>query len=264
MDVVRSGRRLLSSITVCVRPGEHWAVLGPNGAGKSTLLVLMGARLHPTRGEVRVLGHRLGRVDVRELREHLGHVDPRHPLQSPLPVRDVVLTGLTNTPELVPRRTISSAQIDRAEHLIAALGISGRVNTPWPLLSQGERTRALIARALMPAPRLLLLDEPVTGLDLAGREQLLAGLCHLAAEYPELATVTVTHHLEDLPPHTSHALLIREGRALATGPARDVLTSAAVTRCFDHPVTLAYQQGRWAARAGATAPSLPGAPVPIS
>lgn len=248
VDLVREGRTLLSSLSVRVRDGEHWALLGANGAGKSTLLSLMGARTHPTRGEVWVLGHRLGRVDMRALRCHLGHVDPRHPLQSPLPARQVVLTGLTNTPETITRQAPTSDQATRAERLIDALGISDRATTPWPLLSQGERSRALIARALMPEPRLLLLDEPATGLDLAGREQLLTSLRDLVDEHCNLATVTVTHHLEELPSHTSHALLIRAGHIIAAGEVDQVLTSGRVTRCFDHPVVVQRHDGRWTAR----------------
>ena len=256
VDLVRSGRHLLRELSVSVREGEHWALLGANGAGKSTLLGLMGARIHPTRGEVHVLGHRLGRVDMRELRGYLGHVDPRHPLSFPLTVREVVLTGLTNTPEPVPRRNVSFAQHTRAEALIATMGITDRAGASWLELSQGERTRALIARALMPEPRLLLLDEPATGLDLAGREQLLRSLERLAHDSPRLASVTVTHHLEDLPPHTSHALLLREGRAVASGPAEETLTSSAVTYCFDHEVALSRRDGRWAARSEAPDPSI--------
>ncbi|MFP5019185.1 ABC transporter ATP-binding protein [Pseudonocardia phyllosphaerae] len=255
VDITRSGKQLLDDVDMQVRSGEHWALLGANGAGKSTLLALLGARMHPTRGQVHVLGHRLGRVDMRELREYLGHVDPRHEVTSPLPVREVVLTGLTNTPEPVPRRSLTREQIWRAEHLIDMLGIGAIADSPWQLLSQGERTRTLIARALMPAPRLLLLDEPATGLDLAGREQLLSRLCRLAAEHPELASVTVTHHLEDLPPHTSHALLLRNGQRLRAGPADDVLTTHNVSRCFDHPVIISRKDGRWSARSAPSAPN---------
>ncbi|WP_219419600.1 ABC transporter ATP-binding protein [Pseudonocardia nigra] len=248
VDLVREGTHLLRSVSIIVQRGEHWALLGANGAGKSTLLGLMGALTHPTRGEVDVLGRRLGRVDVRELRSHLGHVNPRHPLQSPLTLREVVLTGLTNTAELVPRWAPSDEQLAEADRLIDLLGVGARRDARWPVLSQGERGRALIARALMPSPRLLLLDEPATGLDLAAREQLIDGLDALRAEHPSLASVLVTHHLEELPASTTHAMLLRSGRCLAAGPADAVLTTELVSRCFGHPIAISRRDGRWSAR----------------
>ncbi|MFD9966006.1 ABC transporter ATP-binding protein [Amycolatopsis sp. NPDC058986] len=249
IDFVRDGTYLLDSVSLTVRQGEHWALLGANGAGKSTLLGLAGAVAHPTRGVVEVLGRRLGRVDMRELRSYLGHVNPRHPLRTPLSVREVVLTGLTNTTELVPRWAPTAEQAAHADELIGLLGLDRRSTAAWPVLSQGERGRALIARALMPEPRLLLLDEPATGLDLAAREQLLTAIDRLRGEHPSLATVLVTHHLEELPATTTHALLLREGRCLASGEVDDVLTTDQVSKCFDHPVRITRREGRWAARA---------------
>lgn len=249
VSLVREGKVLLDSVSLTVRSGEHWALLGANGAGKSTLLGLLGAVNHPTRGSVEVLGRTLGRVDLRELRSLLGHVNPRHPLRSPLSVHEVVLTGLTNSVEPVPRRSVSEEQRDRAERLLKMLGMGGKSGSRWPALSQGERGRTLIARALMPQPRLLLLDELTTGLDLAAREQLLDSLDVLREEHPELATVLVTHHLEELPASTTHALLLRGGRCLASGPADEVLTTDRVSDCFGHPVKISRTDGRWAARA---------------
>ncbi|REE97424.1 ABC transporter ATP-binding protein [Thermomonospora umbrina] len=253
VDLVRDGRLLLNQISLTVRVGEHWALLGPNGAGKSTLLSLLGAVTHPTRGTVEVLGHRLGRVDLHELRSHLGHVDPRHtPLSRRLSVRDVVLTGATNTLEPVPRRTPTVDETTRADDLIALLGLAHRRDAPWPTLSQGERGRTLIARALMPSPRLLLLDEPATGLDIAGREQLIERLDLLQSTFPQLSSVLVTHHLEELPPGTDHAMLLRDGSRLAAGPVEDVLTSDQVGKCFDHPIELTRLNGRWTVHAART------------
>ncbi|MFF7951412.1 ABC transporter ATP-binding protein [Streptomyces griseorubiginosus] len=246
--VVRDGRPILQEISVTVRAGEQWALLGANGAGKSTLLGLLGARVHPTGGTVEVLGRRLGRVDLRELRAEVGHVDPRHPLTAPLRVRDVVLTGLTNSVAPLPRWHPTGEQRDRAARLIGTLGLAGLADARWPTLSQGQRGRTLIARALMPQPRLLLLDEPATGLDLPGREQLIDALGELRREHPALATVLVTHHLEELPPGTTHALLLREGRVLAQGPASHVLTGDQVGKCFDLPLVLERHDGRWTVR----------------
>ncbi|WP_405407093.1 MULTISPECIES: ABC transporter ATP-binding protein [unclassified Streptomyces] len=247
--LVRDGNLLLDSVSLTVRGGEHWALLGANGAGKSTLLGLLGAVTHPTRGSVEVLGRTLGRVDLRELRTLLGHVNPRHPLRSPLTVSEVVLTGLTNSVEPVPRWSPGAEQRDRAERLLKMLGMGGKTGSRWPALSQGERGRTLIARALMPEPRLLLLDEPATGLDLAAREQLLDSLDALREEHPELATVLVTHHLEELPASTTHAMLLRGGRCVASGPADEVLTTDQVSDCFGHPVRISRTDGRWTARA---------------
>lgn len=249
VSLVRDGNVLLDSVSLTVRGGEHWALLGANGAGKSTLLKLLGAVSHPTRGTVEVLGRTLGRVDLRELRALLGHVDPRHPLRSPLTVSQVVLTGLTNSVEPLPRWAPGAEQRERAERLLRMLGMGGRTNSRWPALSQGERGRTLIARALMPQPRLLLLDEPATGLDLAAREQLLDSLDALREEHPELATVLVTHHLEELPASTTHAMLLRGGRCTASGSADEVLTTDLVSDCFGHPVRIARTDGRWTARA---------------
>ncbi|MCF1596192.1 ABC transporter ATP-binding protein [Streptomyces muensis] len=245
VHVVREGRPILQEVSLTVRAGEHWALLGANGAGKSTLLSLLGALVHPTRGGVEVLGRRLGRVDLRDLRAYVGHVDPRHPLRSPLRARQVVLTGLTNSVEPLPRWRPAPGQEERAERLMRTLGLAEHREARWPTLSQGQRARTLIARALMPRPRLLLLDEPATGLDLPGRELLIEALDGLRREHPRLATVLVTHHLEELPPGTTHALLLREGRALAQGLVGEVLTGDQVGKCFDLPLALERHGGRW-------------------
>ncbi|WP_326792884.1 ATP-binding cassette domain-containing protein [Streptomyces sp. NBC_00841] len=247
--LVRDRDVLLDSVSLTVHSGEHWALLGANGAGKSTLLGLLGAVTHPTDGSVEILGRTIGRVDLRELRTLLGHVNPRHPLRSPLSVREVVLTGLTNSVEPVPRWSASDEQEAQADRLLKMLGMEAKTGSRWPSLSQGERGRTLIARALMPQPRLLLLDEPATGLDLAAREQLLDALDALREEHPELATVLVTHHLEELPASTTHAMLLRAGRSVASGPADEVLTTGRVSDCFGHPVRIARTDGRWTARA---------------
>ncbi|WP_174567395.1 ABC transporter ATP-binding protein [Actinomadura kijaniata] len=250
IDLVRERRTLLDRVSLTVLAGEHWALIGPNGAGKSTLLGILGAYTHPTRGTAEILGHRLGRVNVHDLRALIGQVNPRHPLESARTVREIVLTGATGTIELVPRWTPSADELRRADELIALMGLTARAEARWPHLSQGERGRALIARALMPDPRLLLLDEPATGLDLAARERLLAALDELRRNRPGLTSVLVTHHLEELPTSTTHALLLREGRVLAAGPADEVITTGLVSACFDHPVSIARANGRWTATAG--------------
>ena len=248
VDFVRNGRVILDDITFDVNAGEHWALIGANGAGKSTILSMLGALVHPTRGTVDVLGRRLGRVDLRELRGMIGHVNPRHQVRSPLTVRDVVLTGATGTTELMLRWEPTDAQRMRADELIELLGMSDLADATWPNLSQGERGRTLIARALQPDPHLLLLDEPSTGLDIAAREHLLDRIDGLRARHPDLASVLVTHHLEELPASTTHALLLREGAIVAQGAADDVLTSGLISATLDYPLELTRTDGRWSVR----------------
>lgn len=249
VDWVREGREILAGIDLTVHAGEHWALLGSNGAGKSTLLSLCGAVRHPTRGSVEVLGYRLGRVDMRELRGWIGHVDPRQPLDDRMSVEQAVLTGATGTNGLIPRWKPTAEELHRADELLELLGMAALRNAGLTTLSQGERGRTLVARALMPRPHLLLLDEPSTGLDLAARERLLTAIDTLRAEHPQLASVLVTHHLEELPASTTHAMLLAGGRTLAAGPVDQVLTSENVSACFDHPVLITRSLRRWGAQA---------------
>ncbi|GAA0725177.1 ATP-binding cassette domain-containing protein [Dactylosporangium roseum] len=245
----RGDKEILHGISFAVGAGEHWALLGPNGAGKSTVLGFCGAVTHPTSGTVRVLGEQLGRVELQALRRMIGHVNPRHPLRSPLTVREVVLTGVTGTVDTPPRWRARPDQLGKADALIDTLGLRGKGEERWPTLSQGERGRALIARALVNDPRLLLLDEPSTGLDVAAREQLLETIDLLDETHPGTTSILVTHHLEELPATTTHALLLAEGRVVAAGPVRSTLTTANVSTAFGHPITVHEHDGRWAARA---------------
>ena len=246
----RERKEILHGISFTVRGGEHWALLGPNGAGKSTVLGFCGAVAHPTTGTVHVLGEQLGRVELQLLRRTIGHVNPRHPLRSPLTIREVVLSGITGTIELPLRGTPAGGEADRAEALIKTLGLAGKADDRWPTLSQGERGRTLIARALICDPELLLLDEPATGLDLAAREQLLETIDLLDESHPGTASVLVTHHLEELPATTTHALLLAAGRVVAAGPVGEVITTERVSAAFDYPVTVRRDDdGRWSARA---------------
>ena len=247
VDLVRDSQLLLDQVSVTIRAGEHWALLGPNGAGKTILLQIMATYAYPTRGDVDLLGHRLGRVNVFTLRPRIGHVSPHHHVDPQRTVRELVLTGITGTIQLVPQRETSNAELSRAAALTDLMGLAGRADTPWQVLSQGERSRALIARGLMAQPELLLLDEPAAGLDVAGREQLLASVDELRQRQPGLATMLVTHHLEELPASTTHALLLRSGRTVAAGTVGDVLTSELASACFGHPVAITRHAGRWAA-----------------
>jgi iron complex transport system ATP-binding protein len=255
------GADLLRDITWRVRAGEHWALLGPNGAGKSTLLSLAGARRHPSAGSVRVLGERLGKVDMRQLRRLIGVVDPVLRMPDELSAETVVLTGASGSVQPL-WGWYGAAERARAGELLELVGCAHLARRRVGTCSQGERGRIRIARALMPSPRLLLLDEPASGLDLAAREQLLAALSDLAAFQPELATVVVSHHLEDLPPRTSHAMLLAGGEVVASGPVERALTDQTVSACFGLPVHLRRHGGRWAAVGGHDAGAMASPPAP--
>ena len=245
----RADKQILHGVSFTVREGEHWALLGPNGAGKSTVLSFCGAVTFPTSGTVCVLGEQLGKVELAALRRRIGHVNPRHPLRTPRTVREVVLSGVTGTIELPLHWTPAAADEARVDELIGTLGLAAKAEERWPVLSQGERGRTLIARALACDPALLLLDEPSSGLDVAAREQLLETLDLLQTTHPEIAWVLVTHHLEELPTATTHALLLSHGRAVASGPAAETLTTEHVSAAFEHPISVRHEEGRWSARA---------------
>ncbi|MEU3709684.1 ABC transporter ATP-binding protein [Streptomyces catenulae] len=244
-----TGRPILDGVDWTVRAGEHWALLGANGAGKTTVLRLVGALMFPTVGTVEVLGHRLGAVDVRELRAVIGLVSSAQQVPQDATGHTVVLTGASGTVQPL-WRTYDDATRERAHTLLAELDCAELADQPFRVCSGGQRARILIARALMADPSLLLLDEPFNALDLPSREDLIDALHRLAVDRPELATVTVTHHLEELSPTVGHALLLREGRVQARGPVAEVLTGPRMTACFGRPVEVSRHAGRWAARSG--------------
>jgi iron complex transport system ATP-binding protein len=241
-------KRILDGVTWSVEPGEHWVVIGPNGAGKTTLLSLVGADRHPSDGAVRLLGEEVGRTDMRALRSRIGRIDPAAHALDWLNGRELVLTGLKNT--VWPRwEDWGDREYGRADALLALVGCSAYAERELRTLSHGERQRIRIARALISSPELLLLDEPATGLDFPAREAFLGALDAMALEHPEMPTVTVSHHLEELPSSITHALLLREGRVLDAGPVAEMLTSERVTACFGFPIDVHAMDGRWAARA---------------
>jgi iron complex transport system ATP-binding protein len=240
---------LLDEIDWTVEPGEHWVVLGPNGAGKTTLLNLAAAVSHPSEGEVEVLGAGLGRVDMRALRERIGTVEARlgRRIRGRASGLEVVLTGAYGSIALQHKR-IEPADRERAERLLGEIGAAALHDRFYEECSQGERQRLLVARALMDEPELLLLDEPTAGLDLPSRERLIASLDAMADANPTLPTVTVTHHLEEIPSSSTHALLLADGRIVAQGAIAETLTAASVSRCFEIEVEVARHGNRWAAR----------------
>ncbi|MGH2616488.1 MAG: ABC transporter ATP-binding protein [Thermomicrobiales bacterium] len=245
------GTHILRDVDWTVRTGERWALVGPNGSGKSTLLSLAGAVRHPSRGDVLVLGGTLGRVDMPALRQHIGYVDAGGTVLDWLTAEDVVLTGIGAT--LRPLWwTYSADDRGRARVLLDLLGCADLADREIATCSHGERGRIRIARALIARPRLLLLDEPAVGLDLAAREALITALDRLSEDWPGLASVLVTHHLEEIPATTTHAILLREGRVVAKGEIEATLTSANLSACFGLDIECRHDGERWSARAPGT------------
>jgi iron complex transport system ATP-binding protein len=248
--VVLGGRRVLGPLSFQLARNEHWAFLGPNGSGKTTLLSLLGAERHPSSGRVTVLGGRLGEVDLRELRRHIGVVG--HLVSDRLPVQlravEVVLTGRDAL--LAPWwREFSRADRAEAVGLLERLGCGALSDQAFGRCSQGERQRVLLARSLFGRHELLLLDEPALGVDLPGREALVQALDQLSVDPEGPATVQVAHTLEELPSSITHALLLRDGVAVASGPAAEVLSDEALSSCYGLQFSVTRSAGRYSARA---------------
>jgi iron complex transport system ATP-binding protein len=250
VTVVRDGSTLLDSVDWSVSEGERWVILGPNGAGKTTLLQIAAARMHPTAGVAGVLGEVLGTVDVFELRPRIGLASAS--LSERLPgrerVADVVVTasyGVTGR----WHEAYDELDHERAAELLRVLGVDHLADRTFGTLSEGERKRVQIARALMTDPELMLLDEPFAGLDLGGREDLVRRLGAIAADIYAPALVLVTHHVEEIPPGFTDVLLLRQGRVVAAGPLEITLTQANLEATFGLPLVLEQYGGRWSARA---------------
>lgn len=249
VSVRRGDTHVLTRLDWTVAPGQHWVVMGPNGSGKSTLLQIAAARLFPTRGTVHLLGEELGAVDVAELRQSIGWASglAGDGVPGGESVGDVVLTGAWAVAGRW-REGYDALDEERAGRLLRMWGLEHLSGRRFGTLSEGERKRALLARAMMPDPELLLLDEPGAGLDLGGREGLMRALA-LATRRPETPSmVLVTHHVEEIPTGFTHALLLREGVPIARGPLREVLTETRVSEAFGVPVTVVERDGRWSAQ----------------
>jgi iron complex transport system ATP-binding protein len=263
VSVVRGSSTLLDDITWEVEEGQRWVVLGPNGAGKTTLLQLAAGRIHPTTGVAGVLGEVLGAVDVFELRPRIGLCSAAVAERLPAGelVRDVVVTasyGIVGR----WRERYDALDHDRAAELLEALGVAHLSDRTFGTLSEGEGKRVQIARALMTDPELMLLDEPAAGLDLGGREDLVARLGTLAADVDAPALVLVTHHVEEIPPSFTDVLLMREGRIVAAGPVEITLTAANLSETFGLPLMVERHGERWSARAAlTTAPGMTAPPA---
>ncbi|GIG20962.1 putative ABC transporter, ATP-binding protein [Cellulomonas chitinilytica] len=252
VTIRRGTTTILDRVTWTVREGERWVVLGRNGAGKTTMLQVASGRMHPTSGTAELLGERLGRVDVFELRPRIGLSSAA--LADRIPagetVRDVVLTAAYG---VTGRWRESYEQLDeaRAADLLRAFGVQHLSDRYFGTLSEGERKRVQIARSLMTDPELLLLDEPAAGLDLGGREELVAALSELAADKRSPVLVLVTHHVEEIPPGFTHVLLLRDGTVFAAGPTHEVLTAENLSGAFGVDLVVDHREGRWSARAAA-------------
>lgn len=241
---------ILDSISWSAEHGEHWVILGPNGAGKTTMLSIVGAERHPSQGSATILGGTLGQVDMRDLRSRIGRVDPNQRMLDWVTGSEAVLTGLTGS--IWPRwQDWGDIEFARSLELLTLMGCQDYAEREVGTLSAGERQRIRIARALIAQPDLLLLDEPATGLDFPAREALLRAIDDLARQRPDLPTVMVSHHLEDLPTSVTHVLLLRDSKVLATGPVRAMLTSEKISECFGFPIDVHQFDGRWTARAAA-------------
>ncbi|MET1061255.1 MAG: ABC transporter ATP-binding protein [Aeromicrobium sp.] len=252
VSVVRPGKVLLDDVSWTVSEGERWVVLGPNGAGKTTLLQIIGASMHPTRGKVRILGERLGKVDIFELRTRIGHTstavaDRIPPTES---VRDTILSAAYAVTGRW-QEEYDDEDHARADQMMGELGIKALAGRTFGTLSEGERKRVLIARALMTDPELLLLDEPGAGLDLGAREDLIGSLEMLSDADDSPVLVMVSHHVEEIPVGFTHVLLLRDGRVVAQGPIGTTLTAAALSTTFSQRIQLDREGGRYAARRAA-------------
>ena len=250
VSVVRGGNRLLHDITWEVEEGERWVVLGPNGAGKTTLLQLAAARIHPTTGVAGVLGEVLGAVDVFELRPRIGLASAA--IADRIPGHEIVGNVVVTASYAIVgrwREEYDTQDHVRAMGLLEALGAVHLADRHFGTLSEGERKRVQIARALMTDPEVMLLDEPAAGLDLGGREDLVARLGILAADTEAPALVLVTHHVEEIPPSFTDVLLLREGRIVAAGPLEATLTAKNLSATFGLPLIVERHGDRWSARA---------------
>jgi iron complex transport system ATP-binding protein len=249
VSVRRGEATLLDSVSWTVRDDERWVVLGANGAGKTTLVQLCSAQIHPTSGVAGILGEVLGTVDVFELRPRIGYTSAAVAERIPRDerVRDVVVSASYGVLGRW-REHYDELDHDRARALLVEVGAGKLLDRTFGTLSEGERKRVQIARALMTDPELLILDEPAAGLDLGGREDLVSTMTVLANDPRSPAIVLVSHHVEEIPPGFTHALMLREGRVVAQGPMLEVMTAENLTATFGMSLLLTHEDGRYAAR----------------
>jgi iron complex transport system ATP-binding protein len=250
ISVRRGDRIILGPLNWQVLEGERWVILGPNGAGKTTLLQICSSLIHPTTGEINILGEKLGKVDVFELRTRIGLTSSA--LVEQLPPDELVMDVVLTAAYAMLGRWQEKYDLwdeSRAMALLTALGVRELGERLFGSLSEGEKKRVQIARALMADPELLLLDEPASSLDLGGREDLLRRIESLSKDPLAPATVIVTHHIEEIPVGTTHALLLREGAVVAQGEVASVITDQNLTQAYGLAITVQNEGGRFFARA---------------
>jgi iron complex transport system ATP-binding protein len=251
VHLVLDGARILDGIEWTVRADERWVVLGANGAGKTSLLRIAALYQHPSSGTVEVLGQRLGRTDVRTLRERIAFSSPAlaAKLEPSMTAAEVVMTA--RYAALAPWwHRYSDADRARAHALLTEWRCAPLATHRFPTLSAGERQRVLLARMLMNEPGLALLDEPTAGLDIGGREELVADLAAWARDPARPAIVLVTHHLEEIPPAFTHALVLKGGVTLASGLLAETVTTEILSDAFELQLTVDERDGRYTARLG--------------
>jgi iron complex transport system ATP-binding protein len=249
VTVRRDGATLLHEVDWTIGDGERWVVLGANGAGKSTLLSVLAGSIGPDEGEVQLLGEPLAAADLDEVLPRVGWASAA--LADRLPADERVLDIVLTASYAAVRRgaeLYDGTDESRARDLLGQVGCRSLVQRRFGSLSEGERKRVQLARAIMTDPELLLLDEPAAGLDLGGREALLRMLTRLADDETAPVQVLVSHHVEEVPPGFTHALLLREGRVLAAGPVETTLHSASLSAAFGLPLRVLASDGRWTAR----------------
>lgn len=239
----RNGKTILQDIDWHVERGQHWAILGLNGSGKTTLLKVINGYIWPNEGTVEVLGQKYGQTDMREIRRHIGWISAHmiEQFHRQDPVIEIVLSGKFGAFRLF--QSVSEEEINEAVVLLEQFGIQHLANMLFEHLSQGERQRVQIARALMAKPQLLILDEPCTGLDLIERENLLQLIAQIAKD-EEVTLLYVTHHVEEILPCFSHVLLLKEGSIYAQGERLKQLTTTSLSEFFARPVSVQNEDGR--------------------
>jgi iron complex transport system ATP-binding protein len=249
VTVRRGEATLLDDVDWTVEEDERWVVLGPNGAGKTTLMQIISAQIHPSDGVAQILGELMGMVDVFELRPRIGLASAALAERIPKAerVHDVVVSASYGVLGRW-REKYDELDHDRAADLLVELGAGRLTDRTFGTLSEGERKRVQIARSLMTDPELLILDEPAAGLDLGGREDLVSTLSVLAMDDASPTTILVSHHVEEIPPGFTHAMLLRGGKVVASGPLEYVMTEEIVSATFGMPLVLSHEDGRWAAR----------------
>jgi iron complex transport system ATP-binding protein len=247
ISFIRDHTTILHDVSLTIERGQHWAIIGPNGSGKTSLISIINGYHFPSEGEVQVLGRRFGRTDLRELRLHIGEASSeiKNMLHTQDTVIDIALSGRFATIGLYETPSLKDKL--RAKILLEFFGLSEKEDRPFNILSSGEQQKTLLARALMPEPELLVLDEPCAGLDMGAREELLDAIQKMCDVPGGPTLILVTHNIEEIIPAVTHALALREGRIMAQGEKKEMLTGDVLSRTFDLNIEVQERCGRfWA------------------